>query len=376
MGTHPVAPSQLEVDGRLVTLGDFIDARPRHSLGPVTGDSFPRELATARLPFMMKLLAANSSLSLQVHPTRAQAEQGFEREDASGLPVDHPMRSFRDQCHKPEMLYALSPFDLLAGFREPQEIQATLLALAELAGGPHATSVLAPLRATLDALEHPVPGVALRGAFGALLTTSPGPAAELVTRVVAAAAQRPDAGPDSGLVVRLASEHPGDVGALAALFLVRHHLEPGQALFVDAGVVHSYLEGLGVEVMSTSDNVLRAGLTSKHVSVPDVLSTVRFVPGGVGPLLGVPSFGGVRFAPAVRDFSLWVRDGHSGQTGGMTVAGPPSGPRIVLSCGAPVTVLTDSHEVTLPPGASAFVPHADGPIRLESSGRVAVALPG
>ena len=376
MGAHPAAPSQLEINGRLVTLGDYIDAGPRHSLGHLAEHAVPGELRAAHLPFMMKLLAANSSLSLRVHPTSAGAEQGFAREESVGLPIDHPARNFRDRSHKPEMLYALSPFDLLAGFRAPKDIHAALLSLAEPVGGTHAGRVPEPLRATLDALEHPVPGVALERAFGTLLRTAPGPAAALVSRVLAAAAGRPDAGPECALVSRLADEHPGDLGAVAALFLSRHHLEPGQAVFVEAGVVHSYLGGLGVEVMSTSDNVLRAGLTPKRVSVPDLLRAVRFSPGRVAPVTGDPSFGGLLFAPPVRDFSLWVHDGSAATPAGATVAGPPAGPRIVVSCGSPVTVATEYQEVSLAPGGSAFIPDADGPIRLKSAGRVAIAMPG
>lgn len=376
MGAHPAAPSQLEIDGQLVTLSDFIDARPGHSLGCVAEHDAPGPTGSPGLPFMMKLLAASSSLSLQVHPTRAGAEQGFAREELEGLPIDHARRSFRDRSHKPEMLYALSPFDLLAGFREPQETHAALLALTEAAGGGDADPVLKPLRATLRALEEPVPAIALERAFSTLLMTPPKLAAALVSRVVTAAAGLPDPGPECALVLRLAAEHPADLGAIAALFLTRLHLEPGQALFVDAGVVHSYLGGLGIEVMSTSDNVLRAGLTSKHVSVPDVLSSVRFVPGGIAPLKGDPSFGGLRFAPPVRDFALWVHDGSAAGPSGSTAYGPASGPRIVVSCGYPVTVITDSDELTLAPGRSAFIPDADGPIKLRTSGRAAVALPG
>ncbi len=207
---------------------------------------------SGKLPYLLKVLAAASPLSLQAHPSSAQALAGFERENAEGLAPDSPERNYKDPFHKPEMIFALSdPFDALCGFREPTDGRA---ALERLAGGDPAVAAFA---ATLDGPAAEV----LRRATEWLLGGAP-EVADVVDAVVAAA--RDAEGVDADTVRMLAAAFPGDPGIVLALLLNRVALGPGDALYLPAGNIHAYLRGLGIELMAASDNVLRGGLTPKR----------------------------------------------------------------------------------------------------------------
>ncbi len=199
---------------------------------------------SGKLPYLLKVLAAASPLSLQAHPSSAQALAGFERENAEGLAPDSPERNYKDPFHKPEMIFALSdPFDALCGFREPTDGRA---ALERLAGGDPAVAAFA---ATLDGPAAEV----LRRATEWLLGGAP-EVADVVDAVVAAA--RDAEGVDADTVRMLAAAFPGDPGIVLALLLNRVALGPGDALYLPAGNIHAYLRGLGIELMAASDNVL------------------------------------------------------------------------------------------------------------------------
>ena len=356
IGAHPSAPSTLELGGRALGLDSYIDTDPIHSLG-YTADGG----RVKTLPFMMKLLAAERPLSLQVHPTQADAEEGFHREQAAGLSIHDPVRCYRDRSHKPEMLYALGPFELLAGFRRPDLIRETFRGL-DVPG-------LAPV---LAALNHSDPGTALRVGFATVLRTDPLLVADLLEGVVGQAGRLRHHHPEYRLLARLADAYPGDLGIVAAMFLNHRMLAHGDAVFVPAGVVHSYLQGLGVEVMATSDNVLRAGLTPKYISIPEVMRTVTFVdrlPDIVAP---VRSSRHSVFAPPTREFALWIHE-PSDESAGEWMAGPAAGARLVVSCGSPAELDSGGRRLVLEPGRSAFVPDADGPLGVRSAGIVAIA---
>jgi mannose-6-phosphate isomerase len=248
-GAHPDGPSPAPALD--TTLDALIAADPEGTLGGAVLDTFG-----ARLPFLLKILAADTALSIQVHPNLDQARAGYAREDAAGVPRDAPNRNYRDANHKPELLCALTAFEALCGFRPVAE---TLGLLRELD--------LPQLRFLVDALRGPDP---LRTAFRAVLTEPA--AADALPAVVERA--RPD-GPLRGVHLA-ATDFPGDAGALVALLLNHVRLEPGQAVFLGAGNVHAYLRGVGVEVMAESDNVLRCGLTHKHVDVPELLRIAEF----------------------------------------------------------------------------------------------------
>ncbi|MFF4174042.1 mannose-6-phosphate isomerase, class I [Streptomyces sp. NPDC001744] len=257
MGAHPAAPSRIRKDGALVPLDRVIGVDPEGELGTAVLRRFG-----PRLPFLLKLLAAGAPLSVQVHPDLAQARAGFERENALGVPLDAPHRTYRDAQHKPEMIVALTPFRGLCGFRAPGQC-AELLDTLGVPG-------LRPYAGTLRA----APGTeALAGVFRAFLR----PPAGLLDAVTEALTT--SAGPyrsDIAAYARVARAHPGDPGLLSALMLRYVELAPGEGLFLGAGVPHAYLSGLGVEIMAGSDNVLRCGLTSKHIDADELVRVVRF----------------------------------------------------------------------------------------------------
>ena len=256
-GAHPSGPSLLGAGHE--PLHAVIAADPVAALGPATADRF------GALPFLVKVLAAAAPLSLQAHPSIAQAEAGYAREDAAGIPLDAPNRSFRDRLHKPELICALTEFDALCGFRDPL---ATLEILATIE-----TPALDPIRSRIRAEPN---AEGLNGLLEHLLTLGPADAQALVAPVVAMSG-RP--GPDEGagertMAAALGARYPGDVGVVIALLLNLVTLRPGEALFLGAGNLHMYLNGTGIEVMANSDNVLRGGLTSKHIDIPTLLAVV------------------------------------------------------------------------------------------------------
>jgi mannose-6-phosphate isomerase len=268
MGAHPRGPSLVEIDGRRVSLAELIAREPEAVLGAEAVARFGPEL-----PFLFKVLAAARPLSIQAHPDREQARAGFDRENQERIPLDAFRRSYRDANHKPEILCALTPFWALKGFRPAAEI----FALGEELG-------LDSLRDELALLQAPTGDGGLKAFFGALMRL-PARRRELAC---AQAAAPGDIGAGRHLssqrqamlnwIGRLQRFYPGDIGSLAPLFLNLVRLEPGEAIFLPAGELHAYLEGTGVELMANSDNVLRGGLTPKHVDVPELLRILRFVP--------------------------------------------------------------------------------------------------
>ncbi|OLZ60884.1 mannose-6-phosphate isomerase, class I [Streptomyces sp. IMTB 2501] len=253
MGAHPGAPSRTERG----TLVEVIDANPETELGQAAVAKFG-----PRLPFLLKILAAGAPLSLQVHPNLEQAKEGYADEESRGIPVDAPHRNYKDANHKPELICALTEFDGLCGFRDP--VQA-----ADLLAGLGVDS----LKPYVDLLHATPEDAALREVLTAILTAAPDEMAHTVAEATAAATRL---GGDYAPYADIAHHYPGDPGVIAAMLLNHVRLQPGEALFLGAGIPHAYLNGLGVEIMANSDNVLRCGLTPKHVDVPELLRIVRF----------------------------------------------------------------------------------------------------
>lgn len=338
MGAHPGAPSRVERGGDLLELDRVIEADPRGELG----DAVVRRFGP-RLPFLVKLLAADAPLSLQVHPDPDQAAAGYERENALGIPLDAPHRTYRDPQHKPEMIVALTPFEGLCGFRPPQE-SAELLDALDL-------DWTAPYARTLRSSPE---GPALREVFSALLSLSPDRLAE-AGGALASAARRPGPLQEQLAVYEgLARTCPGDPGVPAALLVRVVRLAPGEALFLGAGVPHAYLRGLGVEIMAASDNVLRCGLTDKHVDVSELLRVVRFAALPWPVVRPVREADGEEVYPApVEDFRLsrLVR----GEQDRARVL-PGSRPQILVCTGGTIRLTGSEGELVLEAGASAYVP--------------------
>ncbi|MEU6812637.1 mannose-6-phosphate isomerase, class I [Streptomyces sp. NPDC046831] len=261
MGAHPGAPSRTARG----TLVEVIEADPERELGAKAVAKFG-----PRLPFLLKLLAAGAPLSLQVHPDLAQARQGYDDEERRGIPVDAPHRNYKDPQHKPELVCALTGFDGLCGFRDPRQAADLLDALGVDSVKPY-----------VDLLRARPEEAALREVLTAVLTADRAETARTVAEAAAACARL---GGDHAPYAEIARHYPGDPGVLAAMLLRHVRLQPGEALFLGAGVPHAYLSGLGVEIMANSDNVLRCGLTPKHVDVPELLRVVRFEAGDPGVL--------------------------------------------------------------------------------------------
>ncbi|MER7185632.1 mannose-6-phosphate isomerase, class I [Streptomyces hyaluromycini] len=261
MGAHPGAPSRTARG----TLVEVIDANPKAELGEEAVAKFG-----PRLPFLLKILAAGAPLSLQVHPNLEQAREGYEDEERRGIPIDAPHRNYKDANHKPELICALTEFDGLCGFRDPEQT-------AELLDGLGVNS----LKPYVDLLRAHPEEAALREVLTAILSADREEMAHTVAEATAACTRL---GGDYTPYADIAHHYPGDPGVIAAMLLNYVRLQPGEALFLGAGIPHAYLNGLGVEIMANSDNVLRCGLTPKHVDVPELLRVVRFEAGDAGVL--------------------------------------------------------------------------------------------
>lgn len=297
LGTHPNGPTTLS-DG--VTLDQFIQDHPE-SIGEASRAEFG-----SRLPFLLKLLAASGPLSLQAHPSREQAEAGYARESLLGIDPTDPTRSYKDDWPKPEAIVALTPFEGLLGFRDPH---LTAGLFEGLGIAKELASVIGPLR---DRRAEP----ALQEVFLDVLSINK--RRHLVNLVVSAAVNHLDTPGSLGEFARTAvelDEHfPGDPGILAALLLNRFSLRPGESVTLQAGVMHAYLRGACVEVMANSDNVMRGGLTSKHIDVNGLLQVVTFTPAEPQVLVPEGSDGVYVFPTGYREFELWLVSPTDGRT--------------------------------------------------------------
>lgn len=270
LGAHPGCPSRLSDDG--TALNDFIAQDPERILGSAVAERF------GRLPYLFKVLSATQPLSIQTHPTLQQAQERFAQENAQGKPLDAADRNYRDDNHKPEMLFALTDFVALSGFRQPAQIAEDLQLLA--AHLPD--SAQAPVSQLIGLLQGSDPLAAI---FKHVLTAGD-EISQLVRQIsdAVAASGELQRNVHFAELVSISKIYPGDPGVLVALLLNLIFLEPGQAISLGAGNVHAYLRGLGIEVMANSDNVLRGGLTSKHIDVPELLDVTIAQP-SPAPLL-------------------------------------------------------------------------------------------
>ncbi|MDZ7760243.1 MAG: mannose-6-phosphate isomerase, class I [Desulfovermiculus sp.] len=262
MGAHPKAPSQVWVEGDWKRLDTLIEQYPSLILGEDNGVRFG-----PHLPFLLKILAVDKPLSLQVHPNAQQAWEGYQKEEAIALPLHAANRSYKDPNPKPECLCALEPFWGLNGFRSSTEIAAWFSWLAPQA-----------LREEISLLKSDDDPEALTEMLNSLLTMDKKRRRKVLDRVEKRVSSEAGRDMDDPVywLAELIEEYPQDIGVLAVLFLQLMRLEPGQAIFLPPGRLHSYLHGFGLEIMADSDNVLRAGLTPKHVDVPELLRIVAF----------------------------------------------------------------------------------------------------
>ena len=344
LGAHPRAPSVLRRSGVDQPLDQVIAADPEGELGADATRSFGDEL-----PFLLKILAVAQPLSLQAHPTRQQAQAGFDAEEQQGIPVDSDHRSYRDRNHKPELVCALEPFTALCGFRPSSTAAALLESLKVLD--------LAPAIAFLKEGE-------VDQALRWLLERPPPAGAEIAHQVVAACAQ-PGPFPDERQwAVRIGEQHPGDVGVAIAQMLNLVQLDPGQALYLGAGNLHVYLHGVAVEIMANSDNVLRGGLTIKHVDVPALLEVVDCRPDEVP--VQTPDGPHFTFQTPIPDFCL-TRIEVTGAVGCR-----PGGPEILLCVSGEVSAAGQE----IRGGGSLWLPAGTGEYEVAGAGLVFRARTG
>jgi mannose-6-phosphate isomerase len=337
-GDHPGSPS-LTADGR-------------------TLDAVLAEAGAGSLPLLLKVLAAEVSLSIQAHPSKDEAVAGFAREEAAGIPRDAAERTYRDDNHKPEIIVALSDsFRALVGLRP---LERTRRLVAALGDAPGVSALASRLRGEEDA-------AVLRGALEWALSEA---AQADIDDVIAALASAEDAAFAAELdVLRRISRDRGVVVALLMNLVVLHR---GQALFAPAGVLHAYQDGLGVELMAASDNVLRGGLTPKHIDVPELLGIVDTTPAEVSPIEPVRHGEVATYDVGVADFSLR----RVAVTAGGASAVAVTGPTIVLATAGRVTVATGADAVELAPGRAAYVGADEREVTLTGAGEVFVAQPG
>lgn len=340
MGAHPSAPSRVDRGDGPRALNELIEADPHGELGAGTVAKFG-----PALPFLFKVLAAGRPLSIQAHPTLDQARAGFADEQNRGIPLDSPGRNYKDANHKPELICALDEFEGLCGFRPAAEA-ATLLASLDV-------PELAPLVELLRGKPEPE---AIRAVMATILSMPRETAAAAVAATAAAveraAATDNPTGQFAGYAYA-AREFPGDIGLLIGLLLNHLRLEPGEALYLGAGLPHAYLRGSGVELMANSDNVLRCGLTPKHVDVAELLRVVDFRTGRPEVLRPTADANGEELYPVPIDEFRLSRFALDGTTRVLDGAAPQ-----ILLCteGAAELTAADGTVLTLARGESAFLP--------------------
>ena len=350
MGAHPNGCSEVTLAGDVQKLSTLIERAPAAVLGDATVARF------GSLPFLFKVLCAEKALSIQVHPSKAQAEAGFAKEEAAGIDAKAANRNYKDPNHKPELVFALTPYQAMNGFRAIPAI----LALFDAMALPALAELTAALRQSQDeaGLQH---------FFHQMLILDGARKEEALTGLLAYAAARQD-DETFALITSLAAQYPGDVGLFSPLLLNVVTLKPGQAMFLDACTPHAYVRGTGLEIMANSDNVLRAGLTPKYIDVAELLDCTRFVAKPDDQILLDPSVDSAvqHFRVPVPDFtfSVYPAGGHQLIT---------TSAEILFAIDDTVTLQQGEQSLRLEKGQSAFVPAATGSYRLLAEGRVARA---
>lgn len=350
LGAHPQAPSTVvsRQTGAQQALKALIAADPPSHLGSRHSEH------SDRLPFLLKILAARIPLSIQAHPNLLQAREGFERENRQGIPLDAPERNYKDDNHKPELICALTPFKAMCGFMPYERIIANLRASG--------------LGSALDGFakfEQDPCAETLRALFLGLLAVSKPRCKSLLSALLGALERMED--PQIREFILLLAEHfPSDIGIYAPLFLNLIELQPGQAIYLEAGILHAYLEGAGIEIMANSDNVLRGGLTPKHIDLGELAKVVLFNP-YTPELIGSDhdSDGISDYACPAREFHLQRLSLHTSE--GYVLESIDS-PRILLCVyGNCLCSEGSSPPISLTPGQSIYLPANCNSIQLKGS---------
>lgn len=371
LGAHPGSPARI-LDPSAVgasTLDEWIREQPQQALAGADGVLGPLfvdpDSGAPRLPFLLKILAAGGPLSLQAHPSSETARRRFAEEEASGIARDASDRNYRDPFHKPELIYALSEsFDALCGFRDPADARALLVELADRTSGEEAASI----HRFAASLEGDAAEVLRRAVTHLLADGDRGEVSVLVDAVVRAS--RGDDRLETATVRDLAESYPGDPGIVLSLLLNRVRLAAGEALYLPAGNIHAYLDGTGVELMAASDNVLRGGLTPKHIDVPELVDVLEFSPLPVPYLAGEQAAPGLRlYRPDVPDFVLAVVEPVSGDP----VAVALDGPAIAIATRGSFALQGAEGETRVERGGSVYVTPSEHVLEVTGEGTLFIA---
>ncbi len=361
MGVHERGPSKIILDsGREIELAAVLEKQPGDMLGPSADKRF-----NGQLPFLFKVLAAEQPLSIQAHPNRTQAEEGYAEEERRRIPLDDVARSYRDRNHKPEVICALTPFTAMCGFREPDVIASFYREIDSRIYQEHV--------APSEGVENST--VWIRTFFQNLMQLSPDMQHRLSEETARWANAATGGGIEAELILRFRHFFGNDVGVQAPLYLNVVTLQPGEALFQPAGVLHAYVEGMGVELMANSDNVLRGGLTRKHVNVNELLRVLNFAPRPADVLHGTDVGRYVScYETPIDEFELLkirtdredtvFRSSRSSVELGICTAGSFT----VRSCDDSTGIALEVSR-----GESFFVPYSWGDYTLEGSGMVYLA---
>jgi mannose-6-phosphate isomerase len=347
MGAHPKSSSKVLENGQPRSLRDVIDADQNAVLGQAVAERF------GELPFLFKVLCADQPLSIQVHPNKKASEIGFAKENADGIPLDAAERNYKDPNHKPELVFALTPFLAMNAFREFSEI----ISLLQPVSGAHP--------AIAHFLQKP-DAESLAQLFASLLSMQ-GDEKSLAIGVLKAALNSQQGEPWE--TIRVISEfYPDDSGLFSPLLLNVVKLAPGEAMFLFAETPHAYLKGVALEVMANSDNVLRAGLTPKYIDIPELVANVKFEAKPAGELLTQPVKNGseLDFPIPVEDFAFSLHDLSA------TPAELAQDSAAIVFCVEGETVLArDDRQLVLKPGESAFIAASESPVSASGVGRIA-----
>ncbi|MFM4678250.1 mannose-6-phosphate isomerase, class I [Aeromonas media] len=350
MGAHPNGCSEVVLAGDVQKLSTLIERAPAAVLGDATQARF------GSLPFLFKVLCAEKALSIQVHPSKAQAEAGFAREEAAGIDIKASNRNYKDPNHKPELVFALTPYQAMNGFRAIPAILA-LFERVKLAA-------IADLVAALAANQNEA---GLQHFFHQLLILTGPRKEDALAGLLAYAAAHQDE-ETFALITSLAAQYPGDVGLFSPLLLNVVTLQPGQAMYLDACTPHAYVRGTGLEIMANSDNVLRAGLTPKYIDVAELLDCTRCLAKPDDQILLSPRMEGAvqHYDVPVPDFtfSVYPAGGHQLTT---------TSAEILFAIDGTVILQQGKQSLRLEKGQSAFIPAATGSYQLLAEGRVARA---
>ncbi|AUQ25508.1 mannose-6-phosphate isomerase [Dickeya zeae] len=348
MGAHPKSSSLLlDEQGQAQSLRDLINKDPAGFLGTAVAKRF------GELPFLFKVLCAEQPLSIQVHPSKSAAEVGFARENAAGIALDSPQRNYKDANHKPELVFALTPYLAMNGFRELTAIAGLLQPLAN-AHPAIAAFLSCPDSTTLSTL------------FSSLLSMEGEQKASAIAGLKEVLSHQH--GEPWDTIRFIAQFYPDDGGLFSPLLLNVVTLQPGEAMFLYAETPHAYLQGVALEVMANSDNVLRAGLTPKYIDIPELLANVRFESKPADTLLTSPvkTANELSFPIPVDDFafSLHYLTDVPQMLSQQSAA--------IIFCVEGQAVLEHgAQQVRLLPGESCFIPASESPVHIQGKGQIA-----